>query len=125
MDRLQGTVGWLALASGLSHLFCCGIPFVVSVVSLVATTGFFVSLPAGLEYLHDFIHGHEVLVLSVSGLILLLGWVLHAYAKSLDCRRTGCDHPPCGSSKARSLGILVIATALFVVNAVSYFFLHH
>ena len=124
MDRLQKTTDCFALASGLSHLFCCGVPFVISILSLVANAGFLASLPSGLEYFHELMHGYEKGLFVFSAFILLLGWGLHFVAKRMDCHSTGCSHPPCDTKKTKSSWILIVATIIFVVNAASYFLFH-
>jgi len=124
MSRIQNTINWMSLTAQLSHFFCCGIPILVSLFSLAANIGLLASMPIGLEMAHDVMHDYEVPLIIMSATILFAGWGLHFVADRIDCLKTGCAHEPCGAKKKRSSKILMIATALFVVNLVSYFALH-
>lgn len=82
-------------------------------------------MPAGMEFLHSALHDYEIPMIATSGLIILMGWMLHYIAYRIDCRTTGCVHEPCGPKKKRSGKVLMIATGLFVINVSAYFLLHH
>ena len=124
MNRIQGTINWLSVTSEISHFFCCGIPIVFSLISLLANAGILAAMPVGLEAVHDVMHHYEIPLIIMSAVIITSGWVLHYVAKRIDCRNTGCAHPPCDKKKNKSSRILFIATILFVVNLMSYFVLH-
>ncbi len=124
MQRLQTLTKWMALTSEISHFFCCGIPIVFSLLSLLASAGIIVTLPTEINTLHDAMHGYEIPMITTSALILAFGWALHFYAMKLDCRSTGCGHEPCAPKKKKSSKILFVATALFVINLTGYFALH-
>ena len=98
---------------------------VFSVLSLVTGLGLISTMPAELEFLHHIVHDYEIPMILTSGLIVLVGWMLHYIAYRMDCRATGCAHEPCGPKKKRSGKVLVIATGLFIINVGVYFFLHH
>ena len=124
MQRLQMLTKWMAITSEISHFFCCGIPIVFSLLSLLASMGAIAFIPAEVNFLHEIMHDYEVPMIAVSALVLLLGWGLHFYAKKIDCRSTGCVHEPCAPKKKKSSKILFIATILFAVNLTGYFLLH-
>lgn len=125
MKKLQKTLFWTILATQSSHVFCCGLPGVVSMLSLLTGLGMVSTLPPVLENLHESIHQYEVPILIFSGVILVLGWALDAMSHKIDCHDTGCTHPPCAPKKNSAHKILILSTLLFVINVAIYVFFHH
>ncbi|HRQ61364.1 MAG TPA: hypothetical protein PLO23_07640, partial [Alphaproteobacteria bacterium] len=82
------------------------------------------SVPVLMIDLHDVMHAYELPIIGVSGLLIVLGWALHAYSLKMDCHDSGCCHPPCTPVKRTSSRFLVIATVLFAVNVAVYMGLH-
>lgn len=117
--------GWAVLASELSHVFCCVIPTLVTVLSAFANIGLFVvSRDGWLINIHNAMHYYEVPIIVFSGVMVAFGWLAHRASKAVDCHDTGCGHPPCSPQKSRNTRILVIATILFAANMVIYFGIH-
>lgn len=108
------------MGSILSHVFCCGLPTIVSAISLVSGLGLMASMPSGLNALHDILHNYEAHLMMFSGSMIMFGWGLHEISRRIDCRSTGCGHPPCAPKKVRSTKLLMFATVLFVVNIAVY-----
>lgn len=125
MQRIQSAINWFCITSEISHFFCCGLPIVFSLFSLLSTAGLTAAMPMGLESLHHAMHDYERPLISVSFAILMVGWVLHYIAYRIDCRSTGCEHEPCAPKKRRSGKVLLIATTLFTLNLIAYMALHH
>jgi hypothetical protein len=125
MQRLQSIIYWVCITSEISHFFCCGLPIVFSILSLLSGLGLSVAMPFGLESLHHITHTYEVPMIMMAGLLLCLGWGLQYIAYRIDCRSTGCVHVPCTPKKKRSGRVLIIATVLFVLNVTGYIVLHH
>ncbi len=124
-NRLQNYVNVAVVTSQLGHFFCCGIPIVFSIISLLSGLGIMVSLPFGtVDCLHCIMHDYEMHMIVASAVVITLGWALHYVAVRMDCRDTGCGHEPCGPKKKRSSKILIFATALFVFNLAGYFLFH-
>jgi len=124
MQRLQKFLNVSILATEASHIFCCALPTLFSILSLLAGIGIISAVPAGIMFMHDIMHDWEIPIIVFSGLMIALGWALHDYSKRLDCRGSGCAHEPCEPKKNRSAKILKIATVLFLVNIVIYFGFH-
>ncbi len=125
----QKHFGWAVLASELSHVFCCVIPTLVTVLSVFANLGLFVVSPHGpLMNIHNAMHAYEIPIIVFSGVMVALGWATHIWGNKVDCHDTGCCHPPCPSKadpqKSRNTKILAAATLLFMVNMVIYFGIH-
>ena len=69
-------------------------------------------------------HGYEFEMIAFSALILMVGWGVHVYSEHVDCHDTGCSHGPCEPQKKRVNRVLMVATLLFVVNLVVFFYPH-
>ena len=123
-DRLQNCVNIALITSQLGHLFCCGIPIVFSVLSLLSGLGIVASMPFGIDCLHCVLHDYETHIIVGSACVLAFGWVLHYMAMRMDCRSTGCGHEPCAPKKKTSSKILIFATVLFVFNLANFFLFH-
>lgn len=124
MQRIQTGIFWAVVLSETSHVFCCVLPTLFSVLSLLAGVGMISALPAPLVGLHEALHEWEIPVIVASGAILALGWGLHAYSLRLDSRQSCCVHGECAPSKRRSSVVLKIATVLFVVNVFVFAVFH-
>ena len=126
MDRINTHLGWAVILSQLTHVFCCGLPVLFSILSLLSGFGLIGMMPASMESVHEALHTWETPILIGSGVILVLGWALHAYARRLDCTKTSsCSHAPCAPKKRKSSYILMGATALFIVNLLVFVVLEH
>lgn len=125
MSFFQKYFGWAVLVSELSHVFCCVIPTLVTILSVLANIGLFAMSPDGfLMSIHDAMHTYEIPVILFSGVMVLLGWLAHLSSRKVDCHNTGCAHPPCEPQKNTNGKILTIATLLFIVNLVIYAGVH-
>lgn len=124
MAKLQKPLNAIVVLSELSHIFCCGLPAFFSFLSLLSGLGVTVLMPSTFENFHHFMHDWEIPMLMISGLILVLGWVLHKIARNMDCVSEGCAHPPCGPIKKKSNKILVFATILYLGNLVFFILFH-
>lgn len=117
-------MSWAVLVSECSHVFCCVLPTVFSILSVLVGLGLVGAVPVWMDALHHVMHDWEVPIILFSGLVVLAGWALHLYSQKLDCHDTGCVHGGCAPKKNRNLTILKIATVLFVVNVTIYMVFH-
>lgn len=124
MKKLKKTLYFALIASEASHIFCCVLPTVFSILSLLAGLGMVGAVPLWMQGVHDLMHSWEVPVILFSGVIILLGWAIHYYSERIDCHDHGCSHGPCGPSKAKSSLILKVATILFLINILIYGIFH-
>ncbi len=123
--NIQRHVGWAVIASELSHVFCCVIPTLVTILSVFANLGLFIMYPDGfLINIHNAMHRYEIPIIIFSGIMVALGWVAYIMSRRVDCRDTGCGHPPCTPQKSNNSRILVIASLLFALNIIIYFGVH-
>lgn len=123
-ERVQKTLTWALIVSEASHVFCCVLPTVFSILSLFVGMGMIASMPGVMVQVHDFIHHWELPIIAVSGLILLMGWGLTIYSRKMDCHDHGCCHGACAPKKSKAHLILIVATVLFAFNLTVYVLAH-
>ncbi len=124
MQKLEKVINYTALATEASHIFCCVLPTIFSLLSLLVGLGVIGAVPPGIDFMHDLIHDWEIPIIIASGLVIFVGWLLHDYAQKIDCESMGPDHEICAPRKKSAEKILKIATFLFVVNVSIYFLVH-
>lgn len=118
MDLFHRFVHWVVLFTFVGHIFCCGLPLVVSFLSVIVGLGLLSGVLPALDHVHHVVHGYETGLVIFSGVMLALGWIAQWASTRLDCHDTGCDHPPCDTKKVRNARILGVATALFMFNLI-------
>lgn len=103
---------YVAASAGFVHLFCCGLPLLLSLGSLTATFGMTSS-----DW-HTAFRPYEMPLLVISGALLLLTGLVHWIAYRIDCRTDGeCHHAPCAPKKDYARIIFAGACALYLVNS--------
>lgn len=112
------------VVSETSHVLCCVLPTVFSLISLLVGMGLVAAMPGFLIVIHNFMHAWEVPIIAFSGVVLVLGWAITLYSDKIDCHHTGCAHGTCAPKKSRAHIVLSIATALFLFNLAMYAFVH-
>lgn len=123
--NLTNIMSWAVVLSELSHVFCCVLPTLFSVLSLLAGLGMISVVPGFLMEWHEAIHAYEIPIILTSGAITVAAWIVYLSAKESDCHSTGCVHEPCGPRKSRAYKVLMVGTVLFVVNVTIFLFLHY
>ncbi len=124
MKKIQKSLYTAIIVSETSHVFCCVLPTIFSVLSLLAGLGMVTVVPLWLQNIHETLHDWEVPLIVTSGVVVALGWALHSYSNKIDCHDTGCKHGPCGPAKKKTHVILQVATVLFLINVSVYLVLH-
>jgi len=124
MKKMQNVFSWVVIASEFSHVFCCVLPSLFSVFSLLVGMGVIGVMPLWMKGFHDAMHAYEIPLMAMSGLVVLLGWGLHALSRRMDCHDSGCGHGACTPKKNRSEIILKFATVLFLINVMVYLVVH-
>lgn len=123
--KFQKTLYATLVASESVHIFCCGLPTLFSILSVLAGMGVIATMPSIIESTHALMHVYEIPVIAFSGVVLLLGWGLYSYGQKLDCRtESACSHGPCEPKKDRTKLFLIAATLLFLGNLAIYFIFH-
>ncbi|MGH1403311.1 MAG: hypothetical protein ACRBDL_03640 [Alphaproteobacteria bacterium] len=125
MKRIQNAFSWVVVASEVSHVFCCVLPSVFTVISVLIGMGMIGVMPLWIETIHHTMHEWELPIIITSGVVLILGWAIHVISQKLDCHDTGCAHGSCKPKKNRASKVLKIATFLFLMNIAIYFSIHY
>lgn len=123
-NRRRKAIVWAVLLSEGAHIFCCVLPTIFSLLSLLSGAGMIAVMPASMVKMHDVLHHYELPMIIFSAFILVAGWALHWYSQKIDCHDTGCGHGPCDTKKNNTHILLMIASVLFVVNVSVYFVFH-
>ncbi len=123
-DHIHKSLIWTVILSETSHVFCCVLPTLFSVMGLLTGLGFIATLPPFMVTLHNNLHHWEIPMIVFSGGVLAIGWGITRFLNKVDCHDTGCCHGPCSPSKNRALLVMKIATILFIFNVLIYVFVH-
>lgn len=120
---------WAIILAEGSHIFCCLVPTIFSVLSLLSTFGLIIAMPGWLSWMHDTMHEYELMMIGLSAFVVVLGWGLHYLAHHAhvfgEHDHTCCDHDHGAPARASTTHrILMIATVLLVINVVVYFGFH-
>ena len=109
------------ISSALMHVFCCGLPLMLTAANVAALFGI-----AGAGAIHaPWFEQIEVYVLVISGAMLAITGLIQYISNRIDCRTEGsCAHEPCDKKKHLSARIFQIALALYSLNLLLYFFSH-
>lgn len=124
MKKMQGMFSWVVILSECSHVFCCVLPSMFSILTLLVGVGMVGAMPIWMQSVHEALHEYEVPMMIMSGAVVLIGWVLNYISTKIDCHDTGCGHGVCTPKKKRSERILMIATLLFLANITIYILVH-
>lgn len=121
MINFQRVATTASLMAELSHIFCCGLPIFVAIMSAGSQIG----LGGGFLVFHAIIHDYEIPILIGSGMLLAVGLLLHYISFRINCRTVGCAHSDCEPVKFRVGWIFTIAIALYALNLALYIYSGH
>lgn len=124
IKKAQGLFSWVVVLSECSHVFCCVLPSLFSIISILVGIGLIGAMPMWMQGFHEVMHTWEIPLMMVSGVIVLIGWGLYYLSKKMDCHDTGCVHGACEPQKKDNFLILKVATFLFLVNVTIYMVFH-
>ena len=99
------------IASILPHIFCCGLPIVLSVIGLIAPES---------AHFHLIPHEWEPFLFVISGVMLAISW----YLVARDCK-CSCEH--CDGDKSHRVQkiIMSVITVLFIASILLHLISHH
>ena len=126
-EKIKKSILLGVIASESIHIFCCVLPTIFSVMSLLAGMGMIATMPGFIDELHHVIHDYEIPMIIASAIILCIGWALYVWSRRMDCSEDGqssCCHEPCSPKKDRTKIVMIVATILFIVNVMVYFGFH-
>lgn len=125
MSKRQNAIFWAVIASESSHVFCCVLPTLFSLLAILTNIGMF-AMPASFVFLHETMHQWEFPIVIFSGVVLATGWGLHWHSLRGEECTSGCQHhtDKAHPTVSKTHLILKIATVLFVVNVIVFLFVH-
>lgn len=123
-SKIQKTINWAVIICEGSHIFCCVLPTLFSVVSVLVGAGMLATMPGWLDHFHDVMHDWEVPAIIFSGVVIAIGWGLDFVARRMHVHAEGCHHDHSDTDAKPKNLILKIATVLFLINVTVYFGLH-
>lgn len=98
-----------------SHLVCCGVPAIVTLLSLISSTAFAGS--ALLDQMTDWAEGLHFAAFVFSTIMVVIAVGSFLLARKRDCVTEGaCHHEPCAPKKTASWKLLAISLLLYSVN---------
>lgn len=104
------------IVSCMMHMFCCGIPLLLSVTSLGTVLG--ISSASMFEFEWFEAIEHELFI--TSGTVLAATIIAHIISRRLNCYEDArCCDAPCDEKKSLSFYLLIGASVLYVVNLVT------
>lgn len=99
------------MATLLPHVFCCGLPIVLSVIGLIAPDA---------AHFHLIPHWMEPWVFVISGAMLALSWYI--VMRDCSCR---CNHCHGGHSHKTQKIILSVISIIFLISIALHLLAHN
>ena len=125
-EKLQRNIALAIIMAESTHIFCCVIPTIVTLISLLSSVGVISQVPVLLLDFHEVLHAYEIPIILFSGAMLGLGWALYTISRRVECQKDHCEphETVCAPQKNNSYTVLLIATAIFTINIVVYSVVH-
>lgn len=125
-QKFQRNLALAVIASESTHVFCCVIPTIVTLISVLASAGVISQVPVFMLDFHEILHHYEIPIIAGSGFMLVLGWILYAISRRIECQKPHCEphETVCGPQKNNSRAVLIGATLIFILNITVYLTVH-
>lgn len=107
----------ISTLSILPHIFCCGIPAIMALISLGTTVGLAGVLAT--NPLYKLVDNYHEILISIAVTSVILSGILNFIAYRIDCRnaaRVTCKHPSCQPKKNNSFKIFFLSCALLSLD---------
>lgn len=104
----------LIIGCSLMHIFCCGIPLLITILGLSANLGFALSGAVDNSLFENF-EKFEIEILIISGLVLLLAFAVKYKAGILNCCK-GEAKEFCKKEERINGLFLKVSSVLYLVN---------
>lgn len=123
---LRRHLAWAVILTEFSHVLCCVLPTIVTLLSLVSSLGVAIQVPSVISDLHEALHAYERPIIVFSAAMLMLGWALYALSRWVECQKTHCEphETVCAPQKNNTHTVLIVASVLFALNVMIYFTIH-
>lgn len=98
-----------------AHIFCCGVPTIAALLSLISTAGMTGVL--AIEHLTDLTETWHQAAFYFSTAMVLLAVTSYVIARRRDCVAEGhCAHEPCAPKKTTGWKRLALSLVLYAAN---------
>ena len=103
------------LFSGLTHLFCCGIPILLGTITVLTNVIFFESVATNFSFLESL----EGYLFALTTLMFLSLISFEIYNKKIKCSELEdcCSEDECDDTKRRIKTNIIISSILYVFNS--------
>ena len=108
---------WVSIFSVLPHIFCCGIPATMAIISLGTTVGLAGVLSS--NPLYKFVDSYHEILITIAVTAVLISGLANLIAWRLDCRtaaHSSCAHDSCEPRKNNSLKIFLVSCLLLTLD---------
>lgn len=125
-EKLQHRIAWTVILAESSHVFCCVLPTIVTLISLLSSVGLIAQVPVVILDIHEALHAYEIPIIAFSGGMMVLGWILYAISRYIECAVPHCEphETVCTPQKSNAHIILTVASIIFLINITVYFTVH-
>lgn len=115
-DTIRSTTSIVSALSILPHIFCCGVPAVMALVSLGTTVGLAGVLATNPMY--QFVDQYHTILISIAIVSVILSGILNFVAWRIDCHTAAshCHHGDCTPKKRSSGKIFLFSLGLLVLD---------
>ena len=119
LDIIHKFANAAVIAAGLSHVFCCVLPAVLSILSI--STVFGASTTTVLNF--EWFEAIEEQVLIFSGVVLFISGLAQLVSWRVKCNASVCCHEPCEKRKNWAMRLFIFATVIYLFNLIVLLFL--
>lgn len=113
---IRRTTSIISVLSILPHIFCCGIPAAMAIISLGTTVGLAGVLATNPFY--KFVDQYHEILISIAITSVILSGILNFVAWRIDCHTAAshCHHGDCTPKKRGSLKVFILSLCLLCLD---------
>jgi hypothetical protein len=115
-NSIRRTTSIVSVLSILPHIFCCGIPATMAIISLGTTVGLAGVLATNPFY--QFVDQYHEILITIAILSVIISGTLNFIAYRIDCHEAAshCHHGDCAPKKRSSAKIFLFSLALLTLD---------
>lgn len=114
--KVRKATSLVSALSILPHIFCCGIPAVMAIISLGTTVGLAGVLATNPFY--QFVDAYHEILITIAIASVVLSGILNFIAYRIDCHTAAshCHHGDCTPKKKNSFKLFYLSLALLCLD---------
>jgi hypothetical protein len=115
-QSIRQTTSIISVLSILPHIFCCGVPAVMAIISLGTTAGLAGVLATNPFY--QFVDAYHEILITIAISSVVLSGILNFVAWRIDCHTAAshCHHGDCTPKKRSSAKVFYFSLALLCLD---------